>query len=123
MEQDLSAQAPRSRLAQFFAWVRGTKVMTQQAQTQKSDRQVADGYTRGNDDPDTRSMASRASAQDFFVQREQQRLERQQSQTEREETTPRSEDEQARLRAALEVAQRQFEAQQRNQGRPYGRGR
>lgn len=54
MEQDLSTQAHRSRLAQFMAWLRGDQAQTQQAPQQNSDRQVADGTPRGNEAPDVR---------------------------------------------------------------------
>lgn len=76
MEQDLNVHR-QSRTAQFLAWWRGDQAQTQQ-QRQQSDRQVADGYTRGTEDPDARSSASRSSAQAFAPQREQERSVRQQ---------------------------------------------
>jgi len=163
MEHDLSSQAHRSRLAQFFAWVRGDQALTQQAQQQKSDRQVSDGTARGTEDPDAR-RAMRETAQGFREAMHVQRLalsqregeqsagadpsertrasahawrygtmdgydairqdaeQRRADQGDRREP-PSIQDDRERLRAALDAAQRQFEAQQRNQHRQHGRGR
>lgn len=119
MEQDRSAQR-QSRTAQFLAWLRGDQAQTQQ-QRQQSDRQAADGYTRGNEDPDARSAASRSSAEAFATQREQERTERQQQAADRREAQPRAAND-SRF-AALEVAKRLREAQDRATQRQQGRGR
>jgi len=44
----------RARTAQLLTWLFGQRQQVEQQQTQKSDRQVADGYDRGADDPDNR---------------------------------------------------------------------
>jgi hypothetical protein len=100
----------RARTAQLLTWLFGQQQQTQQQQTQKADRQVFDGYDRGNDDPDNRRAVQQVqpSPQAPLAQ---ERTQAQQPGTDQDA-----------LRAALEAAQRRFEAQQRQRQQGRGRG-
>jgi hypothetical protein len=100
----------RARMAQMFTALFGQRQQTQQQQIQKSDRQVADGFDRGADDPDNRRAVQQVqSSARGPMNQEPPAAPQQNAQSEG-------------LRIAMEAAQRRFEAQQRTNTRQQGRG-
>jgi hypothetical protein len=54
MEREYLTQGFRARAAQLLSWLTGIQQQERQQQTVQTDRQLFDGATRGNDDPDNR---------------------------------------------------------------------
>src|SRR5207244_4743239 len=65
MADEAQSYGFRARTAQLLTWLFGRQQQAQQQQIQKSDRQVFDGYDRGNDDPDNRRTMHQAQAFDL----------------------------------------------------------
>jgi hypothetical protein len=99
-------------------------------QFQRSDRQLADGFDRGADDPDNRRMQGQASGYNYdVVQQARVRVQEQGQQPTAQETgtaqqrPTSSQDASALLRAQMEAFQQQVQAEQRRQqSRGQGRG-
>jgi hypothetical protein len=116
----------------MFTSLFGQRQQAQQQQAQKSDRQVADGYTRGNDDPDNRrtsfqgAQAMRNTVQTFRedtiqIRRELREREAEKAHAKENDSGYRPQSGEA-FKAALEAAQRRFDAQQRQRNQGKGRG-
>jgi hypothetical protein len=107
----------RARTAQLLTWLFGQRQQVEQPQTQKSDRQIADGYDRGHDDPDNRRRPQPLDTGREALQRAS--AQTQQPAVSREDHQPQHD---TSLTARAQALRQQLQAeQQRQRGQGWGR--